>query len=85
MADYIKREDALKIFSTSKENWKDYEAAACIAAIPAADAVEVVRCKDCRHLDYDDDGFGCCEFRTGVLRGDGFCEEGLRNDDERLD
>ena len=43
MTDYISREAAEGIFATSKENWKDYEAAACIAALPAADVRPVVR------------------------------------------
>ena len=43
MTDYIRREAAENIFACGKENWKDYEAAACIAALPASDVREVRR------------------------------------------
>ena len=42
MTDYIDREAAEEIFACGKENWKDYEAGACIAALPAADVAPVV-------------------------------------------
>ena len=41
MAEYIDRKAAEGIFAFGKENWKDYEAAACIAALPAADVAPV--------------------------------------------
>lgn len=41
MADYISREAAEEIFACGKEDWKDYEAAACIAALPSADVAPV--------------------------------------------
>ena len=45
MADYIRREDALKAL------YNDYAYAAMdvIKRLPAADVAEVVRCKDCKH------------------------------------
>ena len=62
---------------------------------PIIDAVPVVRCKDCRWWDKTDNGFGYCHaekhchisahweisiFRT--YRGDHFCADGEREDDE---
>lgn len=45
MADFIRREDALKTL------YNDYAYAAMdvIKRLPAADVAEVVRCKDCKH------------------------------------
>lgn len=49
----------------------------CLDAIPAADAVEVVRCRECKHRAEDD-------FCTGrgwpyqLVADDGFCEKGKR-------
>ena len=74
--EYINRKDALKIFSTSKENWKDYEASACIAALPAADVVEVVRCKYCKHWkEYS----YCTKHETEPFE-DYFCADGKRKE-----
>ena len=39
MIEYIEKEAAQNIFAYGKEDWKDYEAAACIAALPAVDVV----------------------------------------------
>lgn len=62
---------------------------------PTIDAVQVIRCKDCRWWDKTDNGFGYCHaekhchisahweisiFRT--YRGDHFCADGEREDDE---
>lgn len=49
-------------------------------ALPAVDAVPVVRCKDCRYYNtnYCGDGFGWCE-RNGIGHGtsdDWFCADG---------
>ena len=58
MSDYIKREDALAEVCRScmmlrKEDGLEYCLVKCdeydrVNALPAADVVEVVRCKDCR-------------------------------------
>jgi len=45
MADYISREAALGAIKTA-ELGQEYEVA---EAIPAADVVEVVRCRECKH------------------------------------
>lgn len=45
--------------------------------IPSADAVEVVRCKDCIHFDSEDD----CECPMDVRYSDFFCKMGERRTD----
>lgn len=55
----------------------------CFNAIPAADVVEVVRCKDCRyfHNGYDEK---CCINHKGVVVTDenGFCHHAERRADD---
>lgn len=53
---------------------------------PTVDAVQVVRCKDCKHYDTKDcaDGFGWCN-RNGTGHGstdDWYCADGGRRNDE---
>jgi hypothetical protein len=72
MADYIRREDALKAL------YNDYAYAAMdvIKRLPAADVAEVVRCRDCIYrID------GRCFSRTSFLNApavepDNFCSWG---------
>ena len=55
---------------------------------PAVDAVEVVRCKDCKHWQHVEDGIGDCTNPRFHLPGhadptmeqDGFCSCGERKD-----
>ena len=52
---------------------------------PAVDAVEVVRCKDCKHGDIDDPVFPCQYYcHMGHMWNDAyhFCADGERRDDE---
>jgi hypothetical protein len=46
---------------------------------PTVDAVEVVRCKDCKHLMFSD-CYGECgrAYLSGVVRPDDFCSYGER-------
>lgn len=53
---------------------------------PAADMVEVVRCKDCRFLSpkYDEpDGYYGCDLKLLAIDLDCFCSEGERRENER--
>ena len=56
-----------------------YDAEKAIKDVPAADVVQVVRCKDCKHHAYDEI-FSCywCEYpgRVRDTTPDGFCEKG---------
>lgn len=58
MADFIRREDALKVLCNNYA----YAAMDVIKRLPAADVAEVVRCKDCRHSKYAAwcEGYACC-------------------------
>ena len=48
-----------------------------IKAMPTADVVEVVRCRDCKHYDHD-----ICihEFACNLIRGDVYCSYGERRE-----
>lgn len=45
---------------------------------PSADAVEVVRCKDCKHWYADADTGMACEFTNMGQPADGYCNWGER-------
>lgn len=76
--DYVKSSDALQ--AVGEIHPLDYNGQGIvkrIKAIPAADVVEVVRCRDCKYRAEDD-------FCTGrgwpdqLVADDGFCEKGKR-------
>lgn len=56
----------------------------CIQRQPTADVVEVVRCKDCKHYEIDEEGFGCCGNSTGYDAKDytDFCSYAERRAEE---
>lgn len=47
---------------------------------PAADVVEVVRCKDCKHLMFSDMYGECSQAHMGIVRPDDYCSYGERKD-----
>ena len=54
--------------------------------LPTVDAVEVVRCEDCKHYKYrwetyDGKGRGICDCSTEHLLDDSFCSYGERKTD----
>ena len=52
--------------------------------MPAADVVEVVRCKDCKYLDYVDEHEKWCMGRgypATMVKDDGYCEIGKRKEE----
>ena len=56
-------------------------AANALGKLPAADVVEVVRCKDCSHGSPDDDGsISCSCFVVDGMSPDGYCSFGERKD-----
>lgn len=84
MTEYIEREAVVKL---REEFWKDrcdYMAVRVtnIMNIPAADVVEVVRCKDCKHLMFSDMYGECSQAHMGIVRPDDFCSYGERKDGE---
>ena len=46
---------------------------------PTADVVEVVRCKDCKHIETTEYGGYCCLKKTGVAYND-YCSYGERSE-----
>ena len=81
MSDLISRQAALDaIYALSNYTIAWLESAVDeIKALPFADAVPVVRCKDCKHR-YAEDGF--CEGRGWPMQlvpDDGFCDRGKRS------
>ena len=82
MKKYIDAEGVMRACYDSflKTGNKAYrEIFALVEAVPAADVVEVVRCKDCKYRDDDD-------FCTGrgypnvLVPDDGFCDKGERRE-----
>lgn len=79
MAEYIDREAALIAIKVHCPAKYEAEMLARIVCIPAADVVEVVRCKECKHR--DDDNF--CAGRgwpEQLVPEDGYCDKGARKD-----
>lgn len=57
-------------------------AISCVEAAPAVDAVEVVRCKDCKHLRKDGAYIYCGRFHGMiVIRINDYCNYGERRTD----
>lgn len=92
MTDYIKRTDAVKIvekygLTNGSALGRHTGLADCIARdiseLPAADAVPVVRCKDCIRR-YDTDECPMCFLIEGkyyeYTNGNGFCDRGERKE-----
>jgi len=85
MDDLIRRQDAQNITGELLSGWlTDGErnilesVDADLGELPSADAVEVVRCKDCKHL-FEDNGCPLRYFKTH--REDDFCSYGERRTD----
>ncbi len=81
MAEYIEREVIIKALESDSPEliyYSKQEAIDCIKSLPAADVVEVVRCKDCKFWD-----FGRCEgIKNGLIQEytqpDDYCSYGDR-------
>ena len=86
---YIELDAALAALGEEPCEWVDYSEALtqehndwechynAISAIPAADVVEVVRCRECKHHD----GIRCfCWNSVIVTRFDDYCSNGERKD-----
>ena len=51
-----------------------------INAAPTVDAVEVVRCRDCKYLMFSDCYGECSKGYLGIVRPDDFCSRGERKE-----
>ena len=87
MAEYINREDAKKSLIGWDTDPTDEEIEYALDNIPAADVVEVVRCKNCKHFckDLNDESCGICDVETSccvTVDVNDFCSYGERRSDE---
>ena len=89
MTEYITKEQALK--AIKGKMWPG-ELEAAIKAIPSADVVEVVRCKDCRHKQVDEIIFALsanpetalfCKRMGGIISETFYCAAGERMDGDQ--
>lgn len=80
MGDLIKKSDAIKAlykYNFVSKNVIERE----INAIPSADAVEVVRCKDCKHRDPEDKKCDCGMWHFPYITDDNdYCSYGERRE-----
>lgn len=94
MDEYIKREDALKAVSYAgpRERASLVDVALMVAytkinRIPAVDAVEVTRCKDCVYKtvtidgEYDTHDIVCGYFMSDGFDGNDFCSYGKKENE----
>ena len=84
MDDYIDREALLKrLCEGDPSRMEDFYYNA-IAEEPAADVVEVVRCKDCEYgREEDHNTYSCANFPDGIggyISGECFCSYGERKE-----
>ena len=81
LIDAYKLEDLLQS-NSAKYHHKD-DVIAAIAGQPTVDAVEVVRCKNCKHYHhYGEDVYGCRTYGMMKTKPDGFCSYGERREGE---
>lgn len=81
--------DALKI-EIAILHGGDYKTIHYLNHAPTVDAVPVIRCKDCKHAEREDDGdimctfWDFCECNHHVLEN-GYCDRAERRNDERME
>ena len=83
MKEYIERERLLKVL---KKNFGHTGGAAIMKQLieiqPAADVVEVVRCRDCKYYEHYENGLSYCTCFESVMgdypQSDDFCSYGKR-------
>lgn len=84
MAEYITKKAAIKAVENApielfQSEWEEIEEA--INAVPAADVVPVVRCKDCKYRTEERRGLVRCRaFNYMPMCVDNFCSYGKRKD-----
>lgn len=86
MNDYISRKEAITQAHEIIKGYAGYKAWAIVdmlRKLPAADVVEVVRCKDCKHSRFFDPYFYCYEFGGEInVSENGFCFMAERRTDD---
>ena len=80
MKEYIEREAARDLMEQAlADEWEIQYADDRLDEIPAADVVEVVRCKDCRWHEDEEPGMVYCPATVGGwVENDWFCKGGER-------
>jgi len=87
MSDYIKKKDVLECLEAMKNANKNSDDRYIYAKViqqvedmTASDAVEVVRCKDCKHRYLSGVGkqYYVCDFLDAELKDNDFCSYGER-------
>lgn len=86
--EYIEREKVLEI--AKDEYYSDFHKSMAdltslielLEDTPAADVVEVVRCKDCKNLMFSDFYGECSKGYMGIVSPDDYCSRGERKDGE---
>ena len=79
MIEYIKREDVLRILENG-EYWPIGKLEDDILHLEAEDVVEVVRCRDCRHITFSDCYGECGKGYLGIVQPNDFCSRGERKE-----
>lgn len=81
MARYIDADELKKVFSDGYEAFAE-TLCEIVDAQPTADAVEVVRCEDCRYWDNRFDVM-VCNLTDGMKGASDYCSYGERREDGR--
>ena len=78
-----KKGEMVKGSPSEMEAWYKYaDIMDAVGSVPSADAVEVVRCKDCIHYESDDTGdMMVCNVTDTVCDNDDYCSYGERRED----
>lgn len=63
------------------EFWDEAVLASDIKNAPTVDAVEVVRCRDCKNIMFSDCYGECGKGHMGIVRPDDFCSYGERKEE----
>lgn len=74
--EYVEHHEEIKNMMEIVDGWIKR-----IKAEPSVDAVQVVRCKECKYGEQDDYGWICTNIDGGIMgdeNGNGFCCEGER-------
>ena len=83
--EFVERETLLDVIKNNVAPMYYKDCLECIVEAPAADVVEVVRCKDCSSYKQDSPGLGWCPVVEFVRLDNDFCSYGERRDSNEAD
>lgn len=85
-ADKIEPHEQLTCFGNGQAEFVMVAYMDDIDALPTVDAVEVVRCRDCKRWDkYHNEQFGECKWTFRVTKAEGYCNYGEWKDGDHHD